>query len=114
MSPEPRRRPGAVRRWVVRPLVWSLALLALLVVAAVLLLRSAFLRERAAALLVARLQEYLGRQVEVGRVEAGLLPLELVIHDLVVPGESVPARPLAHRAPGSRMLSAAPGSRPRR
>jgi translocation and assembly module TamB len=78
----------------VRPLVWSLALLALLVVAAVLLLRSPLLRERAAALLVARLQEYLGRQVEVGRVEAGLLPLELVIHDLVVPGESATDTPL--------------------
>ncbi len=81
-----RRRRSRFRRWVVRPIVWA-ALLAVLVLTALLyFVESGYAHRRAAALVVARLSETLGREVSVGRVEYHLYPLAFELHDLVVPG----------------------------
>jgi len=65
-APPDRRRPGRLRRWVVRPFVWGLVLLFLLVVGLYELVQSRFARERVLALAVARTSEFLHRQVTIG------------------------------------------------
>lgn len=77
---------GRLRRWVVRPLVWAALLVVVLLAATYLFIESAYAHRRAAALVVARLSETLGRKVEVGHVEYQLYPLAFELHDLVVPG----------------------------
>ncbi|HEX5759786.1 MAG TPA: translocation/assembly module TamB domain-containing protein [Thermoanaerobaculia bacterium] len=78
--------PGRVRRWVIRPLVWGALLLILAVVALLFFAQSELAHRRAAALVVARLSETLGRQVQVGGVDYQLYPLAFELHHLVVPG----------------------------
>lgn len=80
-------RPGRWRRFVLRPLVWSLALVALAVVGLRLLADSRFARERARALIETRFGEAIGRDVTLGDLEFELLPLTLVARDLVIPGD---------------------------
>lgn len=87
-----------VRRWVVRPLVWLLALAALAATGAVFLIESDWGGERARRLVEARLGEYLGRPVAVGRVELDLLPLGLTAHDLVLAGPEPGDPPVARVA----------------
>ncbi len=94
-SPEPRRRFGAFRRFVVRPFFWLLAVLAVLVLAIVALLQSDFLRRRAQALLVAQLTEITGRVVSAGPVRLSLMPLSVEVEDLVIPGRNAGEPPLA-------------------
>ncbi|HEX9668417.1 MAG TPA: translocation/assembly module TamB domain-containing protein [Thermoanaerobaculia bacterium] len=78
--------PGRVRRWVIRPVIWGLLFLALAVTALLLFAQSELAHRRAAALVVARLSETLGRQVRVGGVDYDLFPLAFELHDVVVPG----------------------------
>lgn len=80
-------RPGRWRRFVLRPLVWSLALVALAIVGLRLLADSRFARERARVLIETRLGEALGRGVTLGDLEFELLPLTVVVRDLVIPGD---------------------------
>lgn len=89
-APEPgkvRRRPGRVRRWLVRPFVWGMLALALLLLGPLLFLDSAYVRGRAADLVAARLRELIDRPVRVGSVEFAFYPLSVEIHDLVIPGK---------------------------
>ena len=80
-------RPGRWRRFVLRPLVWAVVLLAVAVAGLALFLRTGVARERARVLLVARASEALGREIAVGRVEYELFPTTFVLHDVVVPGD---------------------------
>lgn len=85
-SPKPRRSRWA--RWVLRPLVWSPALLALIVVAVLFVVQSdrfagaleRFAEERAGA--------YLGREVEIGSLSIEVVPLSVEARDVVIAGPS--------------------------
>lgn len=88
------KRPGRLRRWLVRPFVWALALAALAVAGAVLYLKSDAASERARAFLAARLSDALERPVAVGEVGFGLWPLSLEVYELVIPGPEPGDRPV--------------------
>jgi hypothetical protein len=91
-----RRRPGRLRRWVVRPFVWLLILVFLLVVGLYELVQSRFARERVLALAVARTSEFLHRQVTIGSAEYSLVPwADIVLHDVRIPGPRPGDPPLA-------------------
>ncbi|HXU46917.1 MAG TPA: translocation/assembly module TamB domain-containing protein [Thermoanaerobaculia bacterium] len=94
-SPPARRRFGRLRRFVLRPLVWGGVLAVVLVALLLGFLGSATARERAAALIVARLSEAVGRPVRVGSVDFSFLPLEFELRDLVIPGRGPKDPPIA-------------------
>ncbi len=79
-------RPGRLRRYVVRPLIWAALFLVLLLTALYYFAESGYAHRRAASMLVARLSETIGRRVEVGHVEYEIFPLTFELHDLVIPG----------------------------
>ena len=81
------KRPGRLRRFVVRPLVWGLALAALAVGGIRLFLGSQLARDRARALVAARVSDAIGRDVRIGGLDFELLPLSVVLTDVVVPGD---------------------------
>jgi autotransporter translocation and assembly factor TamB len=91
---------GSLRRWVVRPFVWLVALLAVLALALHLLLASGFTRERVRRLVEARASEGLGREVRIGRLDLGLLPLRLAVEELRVAGDRPGSEPFATLARG--------------
>ncbi|HWM92322.1 MAG TPA: translocation/assembly module TamB domain-containing protein [Thermoanaerobaculia bacterium] len=97
-----RRRHGRVRRWVVRPFIWGLLFLVMIVAAAWLLLESGFGHGRAVALVRARTSELLGRQVEIGRVDYSLIDLSFELYDVVIPGPK-PGDPAFARIPLARV-----------
>jgi len=97
-----RRRPGRLRRWVVRPFVWGLLLLAVLIAAALLVLQSRYARQQLAARLVAAVSEKIGRPVRVGDVDYTFFPLALELRDVVVPGPQLSDRPVV-RVPLARV-----------
>ena len=75
-----------VRRWVLRPLCWALAVLAIAVLLLHLLLQSEWLARRIASFAEEKLEEALGRDVELGALRLGLLPLEAEVEDLAIAG----------------------------
>ncbi|MDP9119984.1 MAG: hypothetical protein M3O15_01220, partial [Acidobacteriota bacterium] len=75
-----------LRRWVVRPFVWGLLAIVLLLLGAVAFVGSRFAHARATALLTAQLSEFLGRQVHLGSVSYDFLPPAVELHDLIIPG----------------------------
>ena len=90
-EPEPevtegRRRPGRLRRWVVRPFVWGVLLLAVVIVALLLFIQSRYARTQLAARMVAAVSEKLGRQVQVGDLDFTFLPPAIELRDVVIPG----------------------------
>lgn len=87
--------PGRLRRWVLRPAVWSLAALALLLGLGRLFLGSELARERARDLLVARLADALDRAVTIDRVDFSLLPLGLTVDGLRIASDRAGEPPLA-------------------
>ncbi len=93
-------RPGPWRRFVVRPLVWFVVLVAIGVLGLRVFLSSGLARERARQMISARLSEALARRVELGGVDFELLPLRLVVYDLVVAGDARSKRPFLHLAKG--------------
>lgn len=88
-------RPGRWRRFVVRPLVWALALAALAALGLRWYLGTASAREQVRGLVAARLSEALGRRVTVGGVAFEFLPFNLTLTDLVVPGDRAGAADFA-------------------
>lgn len=80
------RRHSRVRRWVVRPLFWGLLTFVVLLTVVYFLLQSQFAHRRAVAYTVARLSDFLQRDVQVGSVEYDFSPLAFELHDVVVPG----------------------------
>lgn len=83
------------RRRLVKLLVWTLAVLALLAAALFFLYQSAWTAERVRRLVETRMGEYLERDVEVGRVEYGWRPGHFILYDLVIPSPSPDDPPFA-------------------
>lgn len=81
------QRPGRVRRRLLRPLAWCLALLAVLVLAAGGILRSDWLASKVRDFAVSRASELLGREVGIDSLELQLLPPGAVAEGLVVAGD---------------------------
>jgi hypothetical protein len=93
-----RRRPGRVRRWVVRPFVWALLLLLAVAAANILFFSSRFARESAAELLRGELSDALGREVALGAVDFHLWTFSpsFEVHGLTIPGPA-PGEPAVLR-----------------
>ena len=86
---------GRWRRFVVRPLVWLLALVAVAALALRVFLASELVRARVRDLAAARIAEALDRRVTIERVDFSLLPATLVVEGLTVAGDRPDAPPLA-------------------
>ena len=84
-----------MRRWLVRPLFWGLALAAVLFLAVYLVLHSPVLRQRAAALVEERASAALGRPVTVEALRFELVPLTLGLDGVTVDGRIAGETPLA-------------------
>jgi autotransporter translocation and assembly factor TamB len=97
-DPSTPRRPGRVRRWVVRPIFWGLLLLVVLAAAGWFLLQSRLVREKAVERAVAAARQYLHRDVRIGSVDFTLFPATVELRDVVLPGP-LPADPPVLRAP---------------
>ena len=91
-----RKRAGRFRRWVVRPLVWSLALLAIVLLVVQILLDAPWTRERARRLIATRLTELLQRPVEIDEIEFEVLPLSVVVRGFTIAGPSPGDPPFVH------------------
>lgn len=89
------RRAGRLRRFVLRPLVWGSALFLLLFAGSLAFVESSYARSRLATLVIARLSEALGRPVRVREARLGLWPLDIELHDLVIPGRTAKEPPFA-------------------
>ncbi len=89
----PRSHPGRFRRWVLRPLAWSLALLVVFLFLGQRLLDSPWARNRARELVTSRLTEALGRQVTLEDLSFSLLPLGVEIRGLEVADPEVDGEP---------------------
>lgn len=76
-----------VRRWVVRPIVWAFALVAVALLAFRAYLDSDHARERLARALERELGRVVGRAVSVGDFDFELLPMRIVVRDLLVPSD---------------------------
>lgn len=96
------RRHGRMRRWVVRPFIWGLFFLILLVAAAWIFLESGYAHERAAKMVIARTSELLGRRIQVRRIDYSLIDLSFELYDVVVPGPQ-PGDPAFARIPLARV-----------
>lgn len=79
-----RRRPGRLRRWLLRPIAWLVALVALLILGGWLVVRSPWVRVRLATELEQYLTRRLERQVTIGGLDFELLPLSVVVEDVAV------------------------------
>jgi hypothetical protein len=95
-------RRGRMRRWVVRPFIWGLFFLILVVAAVWIFLESGYAHERAAKLVIARTSELLGRRIQVRRIDYSLIDLSFEMYDLVVPGPR-PGDPDFARVPLARV-----------
>jgi len=94
----PRRRPGRVRRWVVRPIFWGLLLLVVLAAALWFLLQSQLVRRKAVDRAVVAAGKYLHRDVKIGSIDFTLFPATVELRDVVLPGPLPTDRPVL-RAP---------------
>ncbi len=90
-----RKRPGRLRRWVVRPMVWGAAGLLLLLAFAAWYVNTAAMAERLRVFVVARASEALGRPVEIGQVSVDLWPPGIEARNVVLPGPFPGDRPVA-------------------
>ena len=96
-----RRRPGRLRRWVLRPVAWSLALVVALFAAVVLYLESAAFADLARRVAERRLAEALGREVTIGAVDLDLMPFSVTVENVSIVGPTPDAEPLFSLARGS-------------
>jgi translocation and assembly module TamB len=92
--PEPRRRrrPGRLRRWLLRPLAWLLLLLVVAVSGALWYLYRPAVQRRLLERFIPRVEEYLGREVRVGQVRYSLYPMWIELRDVSI-GGPLPADP---------------------
>ncbi len=88
-DPEPgtrRRRAGRFRRWIVRPLFWGLAVLAVLILALQMLLDARWTRDEVRQMVTSRLTERLQRDVTIDDIEFELLPLSVQVWGFAIAG----------------------------
>jgi hypothetical protein len=90
----PKRRRGCWR-WLVRLPVYLLLLVMALLVTAYLYVQSDGAKERARDILVARLSELLGDEVQVGSLDWSFDPLSVTATDVVIPSAWPGSRPFA-------------------
>ncbi len=83
-SAQRQHRPGRLRRWLVRPVVWILVLLVVLAAVAWWGLQTPWAKERARAELVRRLSEALETEVTVERLDFSLVPLAVTAEGVAV------------------------------
>lgn len=95
-----RRRPGRLRRWVLRPVAWFLALVVALFAAVVLYLESAAFADLARRVAERRLAEALGREVTIGAVDLALVPFSVTVENVSIAGPTPSAEPLFSLARG--------------
>jgi translocation and assembly module TamB len=102
-APRRPRRPGRMRRWVVRPFVWGLLLVVVLLAAVLLLIQSRFAHEQALARLVTVGTTFFGgRKVQIGRVDYTFFPPALELTNVLIPGPNPGDTPVL-RAPYARV-----------
>ena len=87
-APKKRKRPGRFRRWLLRPAMWGLAALALLLFLLHGALQSDWAGAYFAGLLEESLEDLLERQVWVGSVHLRLFPLGVEVEDFSLGGPS--------------------------
>jgi len=75
-----------VRKWVLRPFVWLLLLVVVLLAAAIWYLYRPAVQRQVLARLIPRVEAYLGRDVSVGSLRYSLFPLWLELRDVSVAG----------------------------
>ncbi|MDA8017025.1 MAG: translocation/assembly module TamB domain-containing protein [Thermoanaerobaculia bacterium] len=85
-----RRRPGRLRRWLVRPVLWSLALAAVALFLLQLWTDSPRGREWARGMIESELRARLDHPVSVGRVSFVLMPFRLEAWDVRIAGGPAP------------------------
>ncbi len=93
-----RKRPGRVRRWVVRPFFWGLLLLTALGAGTWFFLQSTLAREKLRERMVAPVSHFLNRDVRIGSVDYSFFPPTFELRDVVIPGPR-PADPPVARVP---------------
>lgn len=76
-----------MRRWLLRPFAWSLALVSVLLLIGAWLLDSDWLAFRVKTLAQRRASEYLGREISIEKLDLELLPPGAVASGIVVAGE---------------------------
>ncbi len=81
-----RRRPGRLRRWVIRPLLWGLAGLAMLIFVLQQLLDTRRVRDRARQLITEKASAALDREVTIADLSFELLPLSVEVWGLTISG----------------------------
>ena len=81
-----RQRPGRFRRWLLRPVMWTIASIALLILALQLGLQTRWAGAYFAGLVEKSLADLLDREVWVGSVRLKLLPLGVEIQDFRLGG----------------------------
>ncbi|MEM7584856.1 MAG: translocation/assembly module TamB domain-containing protein [Acidobacteriota bacterium] len=87
-----KRRPGRLRRWVLRPLLWGLAALCLLIFVLQQLINTRWARDGARQQIVERLSEALDRDIELVDLSFELLPLSVEIWGFSIAGPD-PTKP---------------------
>ncbi len=93
-----KKRPGRLRRWVMRPFVWGSLLIIALFAGTLLFVQSRYARTQVAARLVAAVSEKIGRQIQVGSLDFTFLPPAVELRDVVIPGPR-PSDPVVARVP---------------
>lgn len=82
----PRTGPGRFRRWVLRPLFWGAAFVAILVFVFQLFLDTRRARDLGRNLLVEWLSQRFDREISIGDLELDLVPLSLQVWDFKIGG----------------------------
>jgi hypothetical protein len=93
--PAPRRRPGRVRRYLVRPFVWFFVLLAAILVGLYYLIGSRLVQQRFTDFAIAQASDFFQRPVTVGSIDYSLFPLAIELRGVVVPGAKPGEPPFA-------------------
>ncbi|MBZ0112146.1 MAG: translocation/assembly module TamB domain-containing protein [Thermoanaerobaculia bacterium] len=91
----PRRRPGRWRRWVVRPVVWIMVLVLVLLALLLFAAHRPSVQRLALDRLLPRIESLLGRVLTVDEVEAHLLPLTVELRGVTLAGPRIGDPPVA-------------------
>lgn len=89
-----RRKPGRVRRWILRPFVWLLVLIVVLLSTAVWYVYRPAVQRQVLERLIPRVEAFIGRDVRVGQLRYSLFPLWLELRDVSVAGPNAGDPPI--------------------